>query len=226
MNYKEDALWQRIEAFKLDEDGAQQPFTKKLLQENKWSPEFAERAIKEYKKFIYLCTIFPYGASPSPIVDQVWHLHLTYTKSYWFDFCQNILQVNIHHNPSTGGIDEINKHREWYRQTCSDYEKVFGTKPPDDIWGTPKPIIEPRESLFKSPVKTLILICTAAVAYFIAPVFLAFMVVGVIVYELTRFNYGKGNNDGGCGTGCSGGCSSGCNSGCGGGGCGGCGGGD
>jgi hypothetical protein len=29
--------------------------------------------------------------TPSEQVDQVWHLHLTYTRSYWDEFCPNVL---------------------------------------------------------------------------------------------------------------------------------------
>lgn len=218
MNYKQDALWQRIEAFRIDDGDAQHPFTHKLMRENRWNAAFTEKAITEYKKFIYICIKTPYGASPSPIVDKVWHLHLTYTKNYWYDFCQNTLDTNIHHNPSRGGDDELRKHNEWYKQTLKDYEQWIGEEPPNDIWPATQ-TEEPRyESLVSKPWKVFALILTAVAALAINPILIFFMVIGMIIFESSRYPNGGGNGDG-CGSGCSSGCGSGC-----GGGCGGCGG--
>ena len=86
----QDELWQKIEAFVLDDPYSNFPFSKKLEKENNWSPGFAARAIEEYRKFIYLCCIAPTGASPSDAVDKVWHLHLTYTQNYWISFCKKL----------------------------------------------------------------------------------------------------------------------------------------
>lgn len=222
MNYKEDPLWQRIEAFKLDDGDARHPFTHKLLQEYKWQSEFTERAVAEYKKFIYLCVIIPKGASPSPIVDQVWHMHLTYSKNYWEDFCQNTLYVNLHHNPSKGGEEEVVKHRQWYNETIQQYKEVFETDPPIDIWPA-KYEAEPLwDSFWKSPLKTAIVTALAVTAFFTYPILLIPLIFLVATVEGARYPNKDGANGNGCGSGCSSGCSSGCGSGCGGG-CGGCG---
>lgn len=127
-------LWERIEKFSLDDPHSNFPFSKKLAKENNWSASFTVSAIEEYKKFIYLCCISPAGASPSDIVDEVWHMHLTYTTSYWIDFCRNTLQKDIHHHPSKGGSTENEKHKNWYEDTLVLYETTFGIKPPHNIW--------------------------------------------------------------------------------------------
>lgn len=127
-------LWERIEKFNLDDPHSNFPFSKKLAKENNWSASFTAGAIEEYKKFIYLCCISPAGASPSDIVDEVWHMHLTYTTSYWIDFCRNTLQKDIHHHPSKGGSAENEKHKNWYADTLVLYETTFGIKPPPNIW--------------------------------------------------------------------------------------------
>jgi uncharacterized protein (TIGR04222 family) len=117
-----------------------------LAAKQNWSPGFTAQVVEEYRKFLFLCCISPNGASPSQAVDEAWHLHLTYTKSYWTDLCKNTLSINIHHHPSQGGDEEDHKHREWYAETLQFYESVFGSPPPDDIWPPPKqelPIPEP-----------------------------------------------------------------------------------
>ena len=129
--------WQRIAAFKLDDPQAARPFSKKLAEENKWTEHDTLRVIAEYKKFVFLCITLPNGASPSPTIDEVWHLHLTYTDSYWNQFCPHVLETPLHHHPSKGGGNETQKHEDWYRQTLIGYIETFGHIPPNDIWIMP-----------------------------------------------------------------------------------------
>ena len=128
------ALWQKIQAFSFDDPAAVTPFSAKLAATENWSASFTKKAIEEYRKFILLCCISPSGAAPSQVVDEVWHLHLTYTQSYWTDFCKNTLGKDIHHFPSTGGDQQDDKHRAWYSETLQLYRQVFETDPPTDIW--------------------------------------------------------------------------------------------
>jgi hypothetical protein len=130
-------LWQKIATFKLDDPQAARPFSKKLAEEQKWTEDFTQRVIAEYKKFAFLCVTLPNGASPSSTVDEAWHLHLTYTDSYWNQFCPKILGTQLHHHPSKGGSGEHDKHVDWYRQTLIGYVEIFGQLPPDDIWTIP-----------------------------------------------------------------------------------------
>ena len=131
-------LWSAIQQFPLDDPNAEITFSRKLSAKQNWSPTFTERVIEEYRKFIFLCCISPKGASPSQVVDEAWHLHLTYTKSYWIDLCKNTLSKEIHHHPSLGGDEEDHKHIEWYKDTLALYQSVFESPPPDDIWPLPK----------------------------------------------------------------------------------------
>ncbi|MEO5684975.1 MAG: TIGR04222 domain-containing membrane protein [Chitinophagaceae bacterium] len=140
MNVKQHSnLWINIQNFPLDEAGAVMNFSRKLAVLQNWSPGFTKRVTEEYKKFIFLCCIAENGASPSKVVDEAWHLHLTYTTSYWIDFCKNTLGKEIHHHPSKGGRDEDHKHEEWYKETLNLYENIFGMAPPTDIW--PRPVL-------------------------------------------------------------------------------------
>jgi hypothetical protein len=82
-----DPLWLRIKDFELDDQDSHLTFTDRLARENGWTYEFCIRAILEYKKFIYLICLSDQPVTPSDEVDQVWHLHLIYTQSYWKEFC-------------------------------------------------------------------------------------------------------------------------------------------
>jgi hypothetical protein len=130
-------LWQKIQTFSLDNPVAEVTFSQKLAREQKWTRSFTHRAIAEYKKFMLLCATCPNGASPSETVDKVWHLHLTYTTSYWIDFCQNTLGKDIHHYPSNGGAAENQKHKDWYSDTLQHYVFYFDQPPSADIWEYP-----------------------------------------------------------------------------------------
>ena len=134
MTTEQQSLWSRIEQFSLDEPGAAFPFSTRLARENRWSPDRAERAIREYKRFMFLGCVTGHPVSPSEDVDQVWHLHLVYTKSYWKDFCGEVLRQPFHHQPTKGGSDESAKFGEWYANTLRSYRKFFGEDPPLDIW--------------------------------------------------------------------------------------------
>jgi hypothetical protein len=136
MKKEQVEIWQNIAAFKLDDTDAARPFSKKLGEENKWSEELTLRIIAEYKKFLFLCVTLPKGASPSPLVDEAWHLHLTYTENYWDELCGKTLKMPLHHKPSKGGTSENHKHTEWYTETLVAYVQNFGL-PPQDIWVYP-----------------------------------------------------------------------------------------
>ena len=110
MTTEQQSLWSRIEAFTLDEPGAAFPFSERLAKENRWTPKRARRAIEEYKRFIFLGCAAGHSVSPPEDVDQVWRLHLVYTKSYWRDFCGQALRQPFDHQPTKG----------WMRGRCSD----------------------------------------------------------------------------------------------------------
>lgn len=168
MNANNLTLWEKIERFPIDDDTAVLPFSAKLAKEQNWTVHFTQRAILEYKRFIFLCCVLDNGASPSTIVDEVWHLHLTYTRSYWNDFCKNTLGKDLHHIPSKGGNDEDHKHLEWYKETLAQYKVYFDSEAPADIW--PPPSI-PTPKL--PPVKQSFYHTAAAI--FCTPFFIIFV---------------------------------------------------
>ena len=78
-----EALWNRLEEFSFDKPGVDFSFSERLRHENQWSAEYTERVLMEYRRFLYLCVEAGHPVTPSDAVDQAWHLHLCYTRSYW-----------------------------------------------------------------------------------------------------------------------------------------------
>jgi hypothetical protein len=128
------ALWQKILDFQLDDPNVAFKFSERLARENGWNIHYALRVIAEYKKFIFLCCVSDKGVTPSDAVDQAWHLHLTFTQSYWIDLCRDRLNREIHHNPTLGGPDEAIKYDDFYTDTNYLYHQFFDELPPADIW--------------------------------------------------------------------------------------------
>ncbi|MDO7884785.1 TIGR04222 domain-containing membrane protein [Hymenobacter cheonanensis] len=126
-------LWNRLVALDLDGPAAL-PFSRRLARDNGWPPAFAERVVLEYKKFVYLAATCGHPVTPSDEVDQAWHLHLVYTRSYWDELCGQVLGFALHHGPTQGGAAEGHKFQDWYAATRQAYEAAFGSAPPADIW--------------------------------------------------------------------------------------------
>ena len=134
MTSQEEELWQRIQNFELDDPGIDFKFSARLARENGWTKAYAKRVVEEYKKFIFLCCISEHGVTPSDPVDQAWHLHLTFTRSYWTGLCKDTLNREIHHNPTKGGKKEADKFDGFYTMSHKLYADKFGVQPPADIW--------------------------------------------------------------------------------------------
>ncbi|MGI4871400.1 MAG: TIGR04222 domain-containing membrane protein [Janthinobacterium lividum] len=126
-------LWAKLEVLDLD-GAAQLSFSRRLARDNGWPPAFAERVVLEYKRFVYLAATCGHPVTPSDEVDQAWHLHLVYTRSYWDELCGQVLGFALHHGPTKGGAAEGQKFEDWYERTRQSYRAAFGTAPPADIW--------------------------------------------------------------------------------------------
>lgn len=144
MTEPQQALWEELKHFRLDEPGVPLPFSARLARENNWKLHYALRAVHEYRRFIFLACEAGHPVTPSVVVDQVWHLHLVYTQSYWKDLCGNLLGKEIHHGPTPGGQEAQGNYRSLYQQTLDSYERLFAQVPPADIW----PSVEQRFASF------------------------------------------------------------------------------
>ncbi|MEM7064717.1 MAG: hypothetical protein AAF572_16360 [Cyanobacteria bacterium P01_B01_bin.77] len=137
MNFQKTALLQRLQTYSFDPATVQFTFAQRLARENCWPVVYTTRVIEEYKKFAFLAVVAGHPVTPSDQVDQVWHLHLTYTRSYWETFCPKILQTPLHHEPTQGGGAEHGKFVDWYTNTLASYRHFLGEAPPQDIWPAP-----------------------------------------------------------------------------------------
>jgi uncharacterized protein (TIGR04222 family) len=132
------ARWRRIEEFDFDEPGVGLTFAGRLARENGWSIGLSRRAMREYRRFLFLALTAGHPVTPSDAVDQVWHLHLTYTRSYWQGMCRDILGRPLHHEPTRGGAAEGAKFEDWYERTRASYARAFGEPAPSDLWPPPE----------------------------------------------------------------------------------------
>lgn len=130
-------LYERIRAYPFDQKGSLLPFSARLARENGWSRAYTARVITEYRRFVFLAVVAGHPVAPSDQVDQAWHLHLLYTKSYWKRFCNETLNTPLHHDPTEGGPEERDKFRRWYEKTLESYRAIFGQDPSVDIWPRP-----------------------------------------------------------------------------------------
>lgn len=224
MNLTNPTLYSNIESFEIGEENIPLSFSARLCRENGWNSSYCERTVKEYKRFIYLCCVSTKQLTPSDQIDQVWHLHLAYTHSYWTEMCQKVLKQNLHHGPTKGGVEQTNKYKQQYLYTINTYKQEFAADPPKDIWPSSDrrfenadKFIRVNESefwLIKKPSKyiatilyssLLMVACTDngstsdILLYILVP-------VGIyLIYKLLQWvsknSNGKG---GGCGAGCGG----------------------
>src|SRR5215218_1798989 len=139
-------LYERLQNFPVDDGQSALPFEARLAGENGWPPAFARRVVAEYKRFLFLAATAEDPVTPSPQVDEAWHLHLTYTRSYWDRLCPDVLGRPLHHDPTRGGPAEAARHRRQYERTLAEYRNAFGQEPPADVWprtespqGSPRP---------------------------------------------------------------------------------------
>jgi uncharacterized protein (TIGR04222 family) len=129
-----EQLWQRLVAFQFDDPAAALTFTQRLARENGWSVGFADQIVDEYRRFLFLAMTAGHEVTPSDEVDQAWHLHLTFSRSYWQELCAETLGTPLHHGPTRGGKSDGSKYRLLYEQTLQSYRETFREEPPVDIW--------------------------------------------------------------------------------------------
>ena len=130
----DSALWHLIAAHQIEPEDASLTFAARLARENRWSLDHAHRVIGEYKRFCFLAMTAGHEVTPSDGVDQVWHLHLTYSRDYWQVFCPLVLGADLHHGPTQGGRAARARYYRQYADTLAAYETALATPAPADIW--------------------------------------------------------------------------------------------
>merc|ERR1711964_442295 len=120
-----------------------------------WTEERMHKTISEYFRFISLVMLHSKGemtleVTPSQDIDETWHNHMLFTRSY-ISFCNKYNNGEyIHHQPSyrddgsrPGGFDASLSREEnnrillaAFRQTREAYKHAFGAEAPEEVWGT------------------------------------------------------------------------------------------
>ncbi len=229
MKNDELGLWNKVASFEFDKPNISLTFAKRLAKENGISDQFANQIVEEYRKFIFLCCVSKGQIAPSHFVDQAWHLHLTYTRSYWVDLCTNTIKRDLHHNPTEGGKAEDAKFKNLYRDTLELYESCFSTAPPDAVWPAengapekgfdgidksknwiiPKPNFAFPKQIGSLPIVAVIFLalllgCTADVGS-IPLILVVIVIIAIVVAVFRKSRRTSGDNSSGCSSGCGGG---------------------
>jgi uncharacterized protein (TIGR04222 family) len=127
------ARWQRLASWASDDARLQRRLRRQLRERTGWSAAEADAAILEYLRFCAIAAERGGRVTPSPAIDEVWHLHLTYTRDYWLDFCPHRLGFALHHQPAFGDAGEAQRLRDDYAETLHAYAGRFGM-PPTRWW--------------------------------------------------------------------------------------------
>jgi len=122
-------IWRRIGAHDFEVADQSPNFLQRLARDKGWSLAFARGALEEYRRFAFLACVADAPMTPSEEVDEVWHLHLTYSRDYWDVWCAKRLGAPLHHDPSRGGAEQNRFFRERYAATLAEYERWFGVSP-------------------------------------------------------------------------------------------------
>ncbi len=134
MTPEQKIVWTKLQSFQFNPEGATKTFEMRLAEEQRWSAAYAERVVEEYKRFVFLCWACSHPCTPSEIIDEAWHQHLVYSRSYWEDLCAQVLGKPLHHEPGFGLPGQSAGHSTAFADTLISYEQLFETPPPSDIW--------------------------------------------------------------------------------------------
>jgi hypothetical protein len=134
MPVSQPELLDQLTAFSIGSAAAALPFNARLARENAWSPSYAAQAVDEYKRFLYLMLVSNEPLTPSDAIDQVWHLHLCYSHSYWIEFCRDLAHRDLHHWPTEGGAKARQRFIGQYQRTLTLYQQEFDQPPPLTLW--------------------------------------------------------------------------------------------
>jgi len=134
-------LLARIESFGFNAPDDPLGFESRLADDQGWTLGYAIAATEEYRRFLVLTQVAGQSVSPSPDVDEAWHLHLTRTAHYE-SFCATVFGRFLHHEPARPGEGE--RHRDMYRGTLAAYRRAFGFDAPPVLWPKPGRPVAPQ----------------------------------------------------------------------------------
>jgi len=134
MDYRLDPLWLKLNLMNAEGLQAFAPLMEMMQKQMGQNSEMAQRVIEEYRKFLFLAMRAGHQVIPPGPINDVWQLHLQSAQNYW----ENLAQM-IGERPIAQGVDAKNlgSMADAWKATLESYEKIFGAKPPADIWQGP-----------------------------------------------------------------------------------------
>ena len=100
----------------------------RIAKEHEYTLAYAEGALREAKRMLYLSILAGEAVSPSDLVDMAWHEMLMFTRFYQ-EFA-TFIGGFIHHDPTPGPPDG----GQMYEHTKELYAKHFGHAPDLQFW--------------------------------------------------------------------------------------------
>ena len=133
MDYRLDPLWLKLNLMNADGLQAFAPLMEMMQKQMGQNAEMAQRVIEEYRKFLFLAMRAGHQVIPPGPVNDAWMLHLQNAQNYWEN-----LGAMITERPAAQGVDakQFASMADAWKMTLESYEKIFGAKPPMDIWGS------------------------------------------------------------------------------------------
>jgi len=186
----------KILNFEFSSSAERQLFLNKMSDLYGWPADFCEKVLVEYKRFICLAAISSERVVPSRIVDDAWHLHLTFTKSYWHDLCRDTIGKDIHHNPSRADATSKARDLRGYLDTLNLYRTTFGAEPARDFWPRPQASAgESRNRMLWLPVigaAALLAACSTLSDFDGPAIFSSFVALIVLLVFISGLRSGTG----------------------------------
>ena len=134
MDYRLDPLWLKLNMMNAQGLQAFAPVMQMVEKQMGANAEMAGRVIEEYRKFLFLAMRAGHQVIPPGVINDVWMMHMQNAQNYWEQLGQMISERPV----TGGGMDAkaMGSMADAWTQTLQSYEKIFGTKPPMDIWGS------------------------------------------------------------------------------------------
>ncbi len=134
IGHRVHSVREALENMDITRPDAPKGFVKRIAEENGWTIDRAQKADREYRRFLVLAATTTEMVVPSKDVDAAWHEHLLHTRHYWDVTCGTILGRPFHHDPGDGGGGDAALHAAGYERTLELYERTFGEPAPHDVW--------------------------------------------------------------------------------------------
>jgi len=155
---KQPELWAQLEAAPMELNG--QPLAEALVKSENWSKRKAQKAVEEYRKFLYLTQIADTDIAPSGPVDLVWVRHMT-SASY----SQQVLPLLSTREPVRFVIEtqaNIRRNFSMNERAKTYYRTEFSAQPPESYWPD---VVDQSGNL---SLDTLAMVCVAMGSLFCA----------------------------------------------------------